>query len=251
MSTKDLTAGAKRVAGVVVVAVIWGTVAVLALNAGRLLEERRSLKGLPAAPVTPTAYTVILQGTINSPSGPSAGSVQTFAVRSDGSSMQRTELLEGPGPRQISERIVHLSTGLRVMIDELREVRSSTAEDGGPRLRDSRSNCINSYGGRPMSQQERFVGEEEISGMRTVRVVSGDVTSWYAPEAGCARVRMVRGNYELSLVSLVTEEPPQEFFQIPSFTEAPPSEYFRLPGESTDARERDSRYFKRRPRNSR
>ena len=85
------------------------------------------------------------------------------------------------------------------------------------------------------SPPETFLGEETIAGYRTVKITTaptteGVITSWYALDYGCARVK---GRWEFSstevtekeLVALIAGEPDANLFEVPAnYREVPPSE---------------------------
>ncbi|MDQ3070323.1 MAG: hypothetical protein M3R55_11425 [Acidobacteriota bacterium] len=140
---------------------IWGTAVLLVISTVRTVWVRAADEASLLEPERPGTYTSVLQGTIISKTGERLpGSIQSFGVRRDGSFLQQTEFLGGV--KQVSERTIYLASGLHVLVDDLREVKMSVMENGGPLLRDPRSNCLNSYGGKSLSARQQVVGEETI-----------------------------------------------------------------------------------------
>ena len=76
---------------------------------------------------------------------------------------------------------------------------------------------------------ETAVGDDVVSGYRAVRVVRNNFSSWYAPDQGCALVKLTvdwgKVKNEQELVSIVPGEPLASLFDVPAnYREVPPSQ---------------------------
>ncbi len=223
---------------------------VLALAAlgGRFMHAR--LKAQQERLGGPIPYTVTLRSVVHKPDGSATdGFDLIWAVRSDGSTVNRTvhkERIEYVGQTQKKvaeaqvERTIHFASGTTVVFNELANTKTSTlAGNVNPAAwqRDPDSMCINSFAGKPMiSTAEKIVGQETVAGYRTVKIMSNNLTGWYALDYGCA---MVKDNWDFGgkestekyLISLVGGEPEAGLFDVPAVArEVSPSE--RLMGSS-------------------
>jgi hypothetical protein len=137
-----------------------------------------------------------------------------------------------------SGRNLYFSSGLEVDTDDSENTKTSVRmpnHNPASWQRDPNSKCLNSFTGTPMSSPETFLGEETIAGYRTVKITKaktteGVITSWYALDYGCARVkdRLEFSPTEVTekeLVALVAGEPDATLFDVPAhYLEVPPSE---------------------------
>lgn len=209
----------------------------LSLNFVRLVW----LRAAGPAPIIP--YTVVLKERIRSEPGtlvPSAA--YTFAVRSDGSFVRLSEVY---GQKQsVSERSITLVGGYKIIIDELRELKSSTHDPNGNDpdrvLRDAQSKCMRSRNGE-VRRDLRFVGWENLQRLKAAKLERGDLKQWFAVDLGCALLRQITGPethpsgiQELSQVS--PGEPDPNLFEVSQrFREVRVSELYRMkPGPERD-----------------
>jgi len=176
--------------------------------------------------------TVVLRETIIDAQGVAhLGSLSTRAIRSDGSAGL---LLGALGHGSRGSRIIELASGSRIQTDELQARKSTTKISvvDSTWFKDPRSNCLTTLNGQPWtSQQASVIGEESISGYRTVKIALGkNVHNWFARDYGCALVKTrmdfgpQQGASEFNLVSLRAGEPQGDLFTVPeNFVEGPPS----------------------------
>lgn len=209
----------------------------LSLNYLRLIWIR------PGGPGPIVPYTVILKERIRSEPGtlvPSAA--YTFAVRSDGSFVRLSELYSQQ--RSVSERSINLVGGDKIIIDELRELKSSTHDPNGNDpdlvLRDAKANCLRPRAG-DLKRGFRFVGYEDVQTLRTARFDRGDLKQWFALDVGCALVRQIIGPEThpsgiQELAKMTPGEPDPGLFAVPQiFREVTISELYRMkPGPERD-----------------
>jgi hypothetical protein len=94
-------------------------------------------------------------------------------------------------------------------------------------------------------------GTEIIDNLRTIKIVAGKTTSWFALDFGCARIRQRMdfgpdGASELDLVTLLPGEPSQELFAIPDdYKEGPPSTLATVKCSPPCSQENLRKYFER------
>jgi hypothetical protein len=236
-------------------------IALLALTANLVRVSLRQGR-VRAANIRPVPYTAMLKESVIDTTGKTTDVFNfVFALRSDGSRVIKSS---GPVGRDNEDtfRVVELSSGTRVEIKDLRELKSSTSTQAAPFLRDPAARClipssIPSPSRGPV--QESVVGEESISGYRAAKIVSGKNTSWYALDNGCALLRS-RMAFEdgsasdKSLVALMAGEPERALFYVPtSYKEVPPSQLAVRPSTSpagrqvTQLQKLDAYYFSHRP----
>jgi hypothetical protein len=176
----------------------------------------------------PVPYTVTLREIIHAPDGTTRVSREiTQAFRQDGSRVTISSTYKGSG------RALYFSSGHRVDINESDSTKTSTMDrDPNPNSwqRDPNSNCLNSFDGRPFDSDQKFLGEETISGYRAAKISSGIITSWHALDYGCALLKD-RWQYsptevtEKELVALVGGEPDAALFDVSAkYREVSPSE---------------------------
>lgn len=192
----------------------------------------------------PIPYTVVRKETVYGPSGNSAEAVVvTEAIRSDGAKVFKYEHLSG---NKTSNRIVEDASGLEVIINDPVGVKSTTQRQSvipASWQRDPNSKCINSFTGARMNPQPEVINAEEmIGGYKTVKITANNVTSWYAIDYGCAKLKSRtdwgdKSFSEFTLVSLTSGEPAKELFDIPSQArELPPSERIKSAYKDSDKR---------------
>lgn len=127
----------------------------------------------------PIPYTVMLRETVHGPDGIARVAADaTEAIRSDGSYVNR---LSHANIADGTERTIFFANGLRTVVNELKDTKSTTVtKDANPARwqRDPSSKCINSFAGEPMaSTREVISGEEIVAGYRTVKITF-DKVSW-------------------------------------------------------------------------
>ena len=171
---------------------------------------------------SPIPYSVTLRETYVAPNGATKDASEIiWAVRSDGSVLNQ---MTWKSPQEHSRRDIWFSSGEAITIIEPENLKQTKAlKIPTARLqRDPESKCINSLLGTPMnSAPENILGEEWISGYKTVKVSTNDTTWWFAIDHGCAMVKSrmdfgAKGVSEKHLVSLIPGEPDTALFQIPS-----------------------------------
>lgn len=247
---------------------LWGAVVIAGVNYLRLSSHTPAipLEEGKAGPVVAqvlrrvTPYTSVLGETLRSRAGDRETGVEvTEAVRSDGSFMRRVERLgraEAASSTQQSTRLILLSTGQRVVTNDLRELKSTTVYPLGmiaASIRDSRTGCVTNMLGRPYAPDMVKLGEESIGGQTTVKVRFSGVTAWFAPGVGCAQLRLLQesepGNWnEQSLLALRAGDPDPVLFLVPEhYVEVQPSTLYRMNPDSDAARRMDARYASERP----
>lgn len=208
-------------------------------------------------------YTVVLRETIHRSDGTrTVVAEQLRAVRSDGSQVVQ---LRHMGRREVSERVIHFASGLRVATNEGARTKSTVMRRGVPPgrwLRDPAAQCVGSLAGGPFTEPPEVVqGEEMVAGFRTVKITDGIFTEWLALDYGCAVVRSradwgSEGYSQWDVVVFVPGEPDEGLFAVAGYREVPPSERVLGGGEgrrSVDAqmmerlRRADAYYYAHRP----
>ena len=195
------------------------------IPAARLLHSR--LQAMHVRTGQPIPYTSILRETVRRSDGTTTVakivSDATWAVRSDGSTVLRIVHKIG---NQETNRIISLTSGVKVTVDELAETKSTAVlKNPNPASwqRDPNSKCINSFAGTGMtSVPEVIIAEESVKEYRAVKISSSgnNMTTWYALDYGCAMVkqRMVFNDKESSeheLIALIPGEPEAALFMCP------------------------------------
>lgn len=205
-------------------------------------------------------YTVVLAETVSDREGRSIpGRTQTWALRSDGSTLLRIE------DAASAAATIYFATGTRVEVSPSMRARSTVRIAPSPdrRLRDPRSRCLNNLAGEPYSAGDTQAGEETIGGYRAVKIVKASGAAlWYAPDVGCALVRSEldfgsNGKSVSALVTLTRGEPSPDLFAVPDdYREGPPSSLSPEPPDCDAAckeqrkklfEARDREYFANRP----
>lgn len=238
---------------------IYGAAVALTINAIRLAAIR------DAGQVGPeSTFTAVLQETVSDPTRNfhRKGSIQTRAVRADGSTVLKL------GSAEAGSRLIWFASGLEVMTNDRLRLKSTIRKPGTSQHRDPRAGCTD-----PHAQNEKSSGEEIIAGYRSARVISiagkppqsRTSTTWYAVDHGCATIQSTlefeEGSLsEWRLVTFVPGEPAATLYAISGdYKEGPPS---ALEGPSvvvatcgTECQERqrvrkqsrDAEYYKNRP----
>lgn len=241
--------------------ILYVGIVVLAANAIRLAPRAFSQQNgaviPPGATVVP--YTVTLTETLVSPAGVrSAAPSQTYAVRSDGTTVMRL----GDGTK--SSRQIRSPFGIEVQLSDALRAKSTMAIPTTESwFRDPRTNCTRTLNGGVPREGESAPIVEQIAGYRTVRMTTGSRIRWYALDHGCALIRRISdfgagGSSRLELVVLIPGEPSAALFNVPDeYTEGPPSSFVPQPGPACDAdcqesrrqhfERLDARYFRNRP----
>lgn len=186
------------------------------------------LKAFQPSPKAPVPYTVMLQeARIKADGSLENVGTTTWAVRSDGSRVMRVEL---PGHLQRTIEAVTDKTRTTVLDSTGRKsTRPRAFADPRRYLRDPGSNCLSALTGRTFTEGETIVGKEQTSGYRSVQIQTGNETTWYALDYGCAMLQArfaVLGKpvQQKTLVYLLPGEPSSDLFSIPaSYVEVPPS----------------------------
>jgi hypothetical protein len=230
--------------------VVWSLVAALA---GHWLLSGRTERGhVMAAALEITPHTVVLKETLALADGTTQnGAVTVRALRKDGSTAERFEYLRTGLATNTAKRKITMATGQYVIVDDLRGLRSTMRRKNYTpqgELRYPGSDCLDTFQGRPASQNQVVLGHEVINGYRVVRVsVSGGVL-WFAPDLTCAKLmnRHDLGNQssETRAVHIVPVDPDESLFLVPSkFREVKLSEMYRLDPQSAAGERHDQYYF--------
>lgn len=190
----------------------------------------------PLGPYVP--YTSVLREQITDAKGAiHSGSVEMFAVRSDGTLFQRL------GSSANASRTIHFASGQQVRTAEKSGAGTKTtvAIPVGPRtwLADPARSCAYTFEGQPF-KGKRLAGEEQVDGYRTAKLVDDVVTEWRALDYGCAMVRyragwQQGGSSDHRLVSLTRGEPAPELFDLDGLVEKQPSALSPAPSKDCDA----------------
>jgi hypothetical protein len=176
----------------------------------------------------------------------------TIALRLDGASVIKFEYSQADA---VIHRTIELPTGVTVVVDDVRQRRSSTCRSGTSfRARmDSSRGCIRNDVGDLVFRGE-IVGEGDVvAGYDTVRVQSDRSTFWFARDVGCAHVKSITklpgGGTSEKVASLITPgDPDSALFSVPdTYEEVPPSVLHRMAPDSAEARRTDTFYFQCRP----
>jgi hypothetical protein len=205
------------------VVIFWLVVEVVAVNALRVAIP--GIKGQTANPRR-VPYTVVLAETIiDAKAERRTGVLLTQAVRADGSIMQRLGTAEYGGQEIYLARGEHIQTIPRT---GMKSSWSIKAEPDRWSL-DPQSLCTKDLSGQPWASSIQILGEENISGYRSVKLAVNKSIAWYALDQGCARIRTrmefgQNGASEMHLVSLTVGEPDSQLFTVPAnYKEAQPS----------------------------
>ncbi len=214
--------------------------------------EKSSSSGAPVAARTP--YTVVLQESTRGSSGDvTLQSTMTMALRSDGAFLMQIEHFRGS---PVIQRTIELPTGATVVVDDVRERRTSRWTRQGTSLRarmDSSRGCIKNDIDESVFPGEIVGDADLIAGYDTVKVQSRGSTFWFARQLGCANVKSIMlmpgGGTNEKVATLITPgEPDSALFSVPDrYEEVPPSVFFEMEPNSATARELDRVYFQRRP----
>jgi hypothetical protein len=234
----------------VVAYIFWALVIALTVNAFRIHQPTLKAALLPTEVVP---YTVVLQEFHLQRDGTAVPSVKyTYAIRGDGS--RASEMTTSDPASPSSERILDFSSGKQMYIFSPQQLKSTTFDPARNRgvahwLRDSGSNCL--FPG--LTPSESANGEDVINGYRSVKLIYGYTTQWYALDYGCAlikdRAEWPDGQIsEKRLVALIPGEPAPSLFDDPAgFQEVPPSRWLAS-SVSTNARDAvDAHYESHRP----
>lgn len=231
-------------------AILWLSLSlvILALGANlvRLSSEARET-------ASPQPYTVVLRETAFSRTGEAKpGGTYTLAVRSDGATLLQSEVLVGPEPS--SERTLAFATGLRIQVDDIRELKSTTFNtERRPSYRDPRADCLWNPGGERSYTGEVLAGRESVDAFRTVVIRAQGLTTWFALDVGCAPLKKRLGpeasptnlkNYQ----SIRAGEPSVALFEVPAaYREVSPTEFYRLKQGEPYAKRAEDYYRTHRP----
>jgi hypothetical protein len=249
--------------GSVLLPALWLVIAALAANAVWLTAfaqpqgptpEALSRAGAPVAARTP--YTVVLQESTRGPSGDvSLQGTMTIALRRDGAFVVRYEHLGTPAA--VIQRTIELPTGVTIVVDDVRERRTSTRTRVGMSSRarmDPTQSCIKNDSGELVFPGQIVSDRDLVAGYDTVKIKSGDSTFWFARQMGCANVKSSTRLSEVVLNEKVATliapgDPDGALFYVPDrYTEVPPSVFHQLDPNSHEAHTLDRSYFERRPR---
>lgn len=212
-----------------------------------------SSRGEPVAASKP--YTVVLQESTRDPSGEvrTEGTL-TMALRSDGGYTERYEHVGGQ--QALIQRTVDLPSGVTVVIDDVRELRTTTVKRLGTSSRarmDSSRGCIKNNSGEILMAAEIVDDRERVKGYQTVQVKLGETTFWLARDLGCAKVksrtRLSDGTINEKVAVVITPgEPDDALFHVPDrYNEVQHSIFFGLDPSSRAAIQLDRTYYSRRP----
>jgi hypothetical protein len=119
------------------------------------------------------------------------GSRQLRAVREDGAYVERFEYLSPESRKQVSQRTIMLPDGLRVILNEIRETKTSTrfpSYSASAQFYDPDTRCLRPSSGGEHADQ-RIDGSDMVLGYEAVRVATGRGAVWRAPALNCAIVR--------------------------------------------------------------
>ena len=223
--------------------------AALAVNGLRLGVVRTTAQVGPQS-----TFTVVLKETVTGRDGKArVASTQTWAVRSDGSTLIKL------GASETGSRLIWFAAGIEVMTNDRLRLKSTSRKPESPPRRDPGSGCTS-----PQITNEKSWGEKTVEGYRAAKVTAGVTdrasTAWYALDHGCAKIKSRLGfetgdASELRLVSLIPGEPSDLMFDVPpDYQEGPPS---ALGGPLDAARcgpqcqehwkRQDAEYYKHRP----
>ena len=156
--------------------------AALAVNGIRLGVVRATAQVGPQS-----TFTVVLKETVTGRDGKArVASTQTWAVRSDGSTLMKL------GASETGSRQIWFPSGIEVMTNDRLRLKSTTRKPDSPPRRDPGLGCTS-----PHITNEKSWGEETVEGYRAAKVTAGvkdrPLTSWYALDHGCAKVKSSMG----------------------------------------------------------
>jgi hypothetical protein len=182
-----------------------------------------------------SAYTVVLRESIVGADGVAhQGSLNTRALRSDGSSMTALGTIS---PGQKGSRIIELASGVRIQTDEWQQRKSTMVKpfDLTSRMQDPKSNCTAMLSGAPLSSRPvSLAGTENVGEFRAAKIVIDSTsTNWFALDYGCAPIKTYmnfgsQGSSGYSLVSFKPGEPDSALFSVAAnYVEGPPSSLMR------------------------
>ena len=199
-------------------------------------------------------YQVRLRETLLGKNGKSnSGCEVLYAVRSDGAYSYLIEDLNTKMPT--SRRELIFPSGLTIEINDILEMKSSTLDKSWTphsRIRDPKSNCMNSLLGSPFIDGQTIIGNEKIQGYPTIKIRYQSLTWWFAPELGCAMLKSRgefadRGISEKNAVSIARGAPETNLFMVPTrYMEVAPSVLYGLISGSPGAKVRDNYYQRHR-----
>ena len=224
-------------AGRVATVLFWTFVITLAANL--VYMSRKAIRPALAQPNVFSYTTTLTEIPITAKGQAGQANYYTFGVRSDGSTVIKTNI------RGDITRIIEFASRVQVRVRDFRELKSSIAMSAIPIRRDPNQSCA--YSG------EASLGEENVTGYRAVRLGKGERTSWYALDYGCALVREVwkfqTGEVsEKTLVSLVRGEPDPALFHVPNaYPDVPPSQLVGKSANIPGYARRDKYYYEHRP----
>ena len=205
--------------------VLWTTVAVLAVNAGRMVYT-----GLRARAASPTAYRSSgrrKSSTVLEPLRPPTTMLKLCAPTAPRCGEAQ------PITRRSARLISRMATGSQLMTSQ--GERALIRRWGFPAPRDPKESCTNA---QELSSGRVIDGEDNIGGHRAVRIVnvmgSRKFTMWYALDLACAvlqqRFQHETGETDQNLAAVIIGEPDAALFQLPtSLKEVPPSVLYRCP----------------------
>ncbi len=214
-----------------------GPIAARFLPVGGAYHYARSWLSLRAQTPTP-AYTVRLKEEVAGPTRDGAvrrgvSAYYTHARRSDGSLVLDASALDG-----VHTRIIKRADGVKITTNNQTGAKTTVAVGQvvlHGQKRTPESNCLKQGSGHSF-HNERMDGEETLHGYRTVKVVAGGQTIWYAPDLGCVMLQM-RWVWPASngmppsvttktAMTIELGEPDESLFRSPpDFDELSPSEY--------------------------
>jgi hypothetical protein len=194
---------------------ILGSVLLVTLIAGLgvpLLSQSTVKSQSTRLPYTATFVETV---TANGTSGTAAH--YTFAMRSDGSTVQRV------GTASRGGRTLFFATGVRVVTDDAQRRKSSEPGELSPQWRRPQNHC---------ALGDIFVGEEVVNGLRAAKVTGRSDrtrTEWFALDMDCASLGSQLDypdgqRSRTELVSFTRGEPDPALFDVPvDYVEGPPS----------------------------
>lgn len=249
--------------GAIIACTLWLAAGALAAQGAWLvaLEQPRpappplsSSRGAPVAAQTP--YTVLLQeSTRNADGDVSPQGTLTVALRADGAYVERYQYLGGQ--LAVILRTIDLPTGETVIVDDVRERRTTTLRRVGtalPARLDSSQQCTRNSAGETIMPAELRDADALVGGYRAVHLMTGSSSLWLARNLGCAKLRSLTqlpGGVlnEKVAVSVAAGEPDGSLFSVPErYEEVPYSVFYEIEPGSPEAMRLDRIYFSRRPR---
>jgi hypothetical protein len=207
--------------GLAIVILFLGAAA-LAVNGAIMLANRDGTNRGPTSPAVP--HTVRLEEQASLPDGTMRRTLTyTYAVRGDGSSVELIERLFVPRHKQSSERTVSFANGVKVYLNDIRDLKSTVfipTLDVAATQRDPHSKCVTSRKGVALGSG--ILLEEELIGTwRASKVAYSDTLMWFSLDFGCALVKQRvdlpgGGKSEQTATSLTSGEPAELLFSVPS-----------------------------------